>query len=139
MASSTDFENIIMDDKIDFDCNRFTPRFYFRKCPRKRTYMEMLNDNQETTIISRIDNFKLIDKNLKIIEKNIIGNISNDFDNKNNYNMFKINNDEFSNFNQAKKNLFIRRKQEYDEEKEKKFVENYYRIKNAELIILRFG
>ena len=28
---------------------------------------------------------------------------------------------------------------EYDEEKERKFVENYYKIKNAELNKLRFG
>ncbi len=140
MSTKADFEDIIMKGNFDFNFNGFTPRFNFRKCPPKRTYMEMLNDNQETTINSRIDNFKLIDKNLKFVEKNNnIGNIYNDCKNIKNYAMVKINNDEFSNINQAKKNLLIRRRPEYDEEKEKKFVENYYRIKNAELIKLRFG
>ena len=41
--------------------------------------------------------------------------------------------------NKIKKNLVIRKKMEYDEEKERRFVENYYRIKNAELNRLRFG
>ena len=136
MASIIDSEDIIMTNNIDLDINGYTPRFNFRKCPPKRTYIEMLNDNQETTICSRIDTFKLIDKNLKNVENNI-GNIS-DSNNRKILNIFKINNDEFSSINQTKKN-FIRRKQEYDEEKEKKFVENYYRIKNAELNKLRFG
>ena len=135
MASIIDSEDIIMINNIDLDINGYTPRFNFRKCPPKRTYIEMLNDNQETTICSRIDTFKLIDKNLKNVENNI--GISNS-NNRKILNIFKINNDEFSSINQTKKN-FIRRKQEYDEEKEKKFVENYYRIKNAELNKLRFG
>ena len=140
MSKKIDYENIIMENNFDSNFNGFIPRFNFRKCPPKRSYIEMLNDNGEATIKSRIDNFKLIDKNIKMKESNTnIGNIYNDSENRINYTISKLNYDEFSNINQAKKNLFIRRKQEYDEEKEKKFVENYYKIKNAELMKLRFG
>ncbi len=118
------------------DCafNSFYPRFNIRKCPRKRTYLEMLKDSEESTINSRIDNFNLLNKNINYFEKKLS-------ESNNSYDIFRKNNNIFgiSDSNNAKKNFMIKRKLEYDEEKEKKFVENYYKIKNAELIKLRFG
>ena len=98
--------------------------------------MEMLKESNQTLINNRIDNFKLINKNMKSLENN--------FDSKAfNYNAEKVDvllkkNDLFD-MNSIRKNLIVKKKLEYDEEKERKFVENYYRIKNAELNKLRFG
>ena len=50
-----------------------------------------------------------------------------------------MNFNDFNDINKAKKNLIVKKRIEYDEEKERKWVENYYRIKNAELNRLRFG
>ena len=98
--------------------------------------MEMLKESNQTLINNRIDNFKLINKNMKSLENN--------FDSKAfNYNAEKVDvllkkNDLFD-MNSIRKNLIVKKKLEYDEEKERKFVENYYRNKNAELNKLRFG
>ena len=94
----------------------------------------MLKDSEESTINSRIDNFNLLNKNINYFEKKLS-------ESNNSYDIFRKNNNIFgiSDSNNAKKNFMIKRKLEYDEEKEKKFVENYYKIKNAELIKLRFG
>ena len=68
----------------------------------------------------------------------------NNFDSSNfNHNAEKVDilikkNDLFD-MNAIRKNLVVKKTLEYDEEKERKFVENYYRIKNAELNRLRFG
>jgi hypothetical protein len=60
-------------------------------------------------------------------------------ENKNSNSLIK-NFNEYTNLNEVKKNLNIKKSVvEYDEEYERKMVENYYRIKNAELNRLRFG
>ena len=129
--------NIGYDDIIMKDCcsNNFTSYTNYIR-PHKRTYLDMLNNSIEATLNKRIDNFKLINKNMKSLENN--------FDSKAfNYNAEKVDvllkkNDLFD-MNSIRKNLIVKKKLEYDEEKERKWVENYYRIKNAELNKLRFG
>ena len=60
-------------------------------------------------------------------------------ENKNSNSLIK-NFNEYTNLNDVKLNLNIKKSVvEYDEEYERKMVENYYRIKNAELNRLRFG
>ncbi len=94
----------------------------------------MLNDSKQVDISKRIDNYLLnkhVEKNQSLfLEKN---------NNDERDNGVIKNFDDFNNINNAKKNLMIKRTLEYDEEKERKWVENYYRIKNAELNRLRFG
>ena len=132
MSTNLEHDDVIMTD----NSNSFLSRFNIRIYPRKRTYMEMLKESNQTLINNRIDNFKLINKNMKSLENN--------FDSKTfDHNAEKVDillkkNDLFD-MNAIRKNLIVKKKLEYDEEKERKFVENYYRIKNAELNRLRFG
>ena len=121
--------NIGYDDIIMKDCcsNNLTTYIKYIR-PHKRTYLEMLNNSNEATLNKRIDNYKLN----KYAEKNI-----NNFKERDNYLMTNFNG--FNDINKAKKNLMLKKVIEYDEEKERKWVENYYRIKNAELNKLRFG
>ena len=132
MSTNFEYDDVIMTN----NSSNFLSRFNIRIYPRKRTYMEMLKESNQTLINNRIDNFKLINKNMKSLENN--------FDSKAfNYNAEKVDvllkkNDLFD-MNSIRKNLIVKKKLEYDEEKERKFVENYYRNKNAELNKLRFG
>ena len=130
MLAIEDGDDIIMKDNT----SRSLSTLFGYVRPRKRTYIEMLNDTNQLDINNRIDNYLLnkhVDKSRTIyLEKNN----NNEKDN----NIIK-NFDDFNNINDAKKNLMIKRNLEYDEEKERKWVENYYRIKNAELNRLRFG
>ena len=121
--------NIGYDDIIMKDCcsNNLTTYIKYIR-PHKRTYLEMLNNSNEATLNKRIDNYKLN----KYAEKN-----KNNFKERDNYLMTNFNG--FNDINKAKKNLMVKKVIEYDEEKERKWVENYYRIKNAELNKLRFG
>ena len=121
--------NIEYDDITMKDCcsNNLTTYIKYIR-PHKRTYLEMLNNSNEATLNKRIDNYKLN----KYAEKNI-----NNFKERDNYLMTNFNG--FNDINKAKKNLMVKKIIEYDEEKERKWVENYYRIKNAELNKLRFG
>ena len=129
MSAKIGSDDIVMKEST---FSSFWPRFNIRKCPPKRTYLEMLKDSEESTINSRVDNYKLVYKNINYFEKKSTEEKSKTKNNNNNiFGMYDSNN--------PKKNLMIKKKLEYDEEKEKKFVENYYRIKNAELIKLRFG
>jgi len=137
MANKVDTDDIIMEDHIGHRFNEIIPSFNFRKCPSKRTYLEMLNESGDTDMSSRIDNYKLITKNKISFENKFIGNGKNSYDAKKVESLIKMSNDH--DMNKIKKNLVIRKKMEYDEEKERRFVENYYRIKNAELNRLRFG
>ena len=137
MANIIDTDDIIMQDCIGRRFNEIIPSFNFRKCPSKRRYLEMLNDTHDTEMNNRIDNYKLITKNKISFENKYIGNSKNLYESKKVESLIKTSND--NDMNKIKKNLVIRKKMEYDEEKEKRFVENYYRIKNAELNRLRFG
>ena len=121
--------NIEYDDITMKDCcsNNLTTYIKYIR-PHKRTYLEMLNNSNEATLNKRIDNYKLN----KYAEKN-----KNNFKERDNYLMTNFNG--FNDINKAKKNLMVKKVIEYDEEKERKWVENYYRIKNAELNKLRFG
>ena len=137
MANKIDTDDIIMEDHIGYRFNEILPNFNFRKCPSRRTYLEMLNGSHDTERSSRIDNYKLITKNRISFANKFIWNDKNTYDAKKVESLIKISNDH--DMNKLKKNLVIRKKMEYDEEKERRFVENYYRIKNAELNRLRFG
>ena len=88
----------------------------------------MLQDSNQFIINRRIDNYKLMKKSEEI---NYLRNNNNKKDD-----LVLLN---FNKYNEVKKNLLLKKKIEYDEEKERKLVENYYKIKNAELNKLRFG
>ena len=127
--------NIGYDDIIMKDCcsNNFSSYINYIR-PHKRTYLDMFNNSNEATLNKRIDNYNLnkhIEKNKSLYE--------NKNNNKERDNYLITNFDGFNDINKAKKNLMVKKKIEYDEEKERKWVENYYRIKNAELNKLRFG
>ena len=110
--------------------------------PRKRSYLEMMSESGQISINNRKDNYKLINKKKNFIEKKLSESNSNNNNIDKVPNFLNINNrDTFCplDFKTTKKNLLVKKKWDYDEEKEKKFVENYYKIKNAELIKLRFG
>ena len=130
MLAIEDGDDIIMKDNT----SRSLSTLFGYVRPRKRTYIEMLNDSNQLDINNRIDNYLLnkhVEKSRSIyLEKN---------NNDERDNSIIKNFDDFNNINNAKKNLMIKRNLEYDEEKERKWVENYYRIKNAELNRLRFG
>ena len=134
MTSKLD-DDIIMKENIyntNYNtCNRFN--FYFSNYirPRKRTFLQMLHDSNQTDLNYRIENYKL---NKKFEKKENSDNNEN-----NNDNILIKNFNDFSDINKSKKNLMVKKRIEYDEEKERKWVENYYRIKNAELNRLRFG
>ena len=130
MTSKLD-DDIIMEENI-YNTNYNTyNRFNISIRPRKRTYLQMLHDSNQTDLNYRIDNYKL---NKKFEKKENSDNNEN-----NNDNILIKNFNAFSDINKAKKNLMVKKRIEYDEEKERKWVENYYRIKNAELNRLRFG
>ena len=93
----------------------------------------MLYHSKKIILNNRIDNYKLSNKSN---HNNSLLNQDNK-EEKNN-NILSINFDNFNNINKAKKNLMVKKKIEYDEEREKRWVENYYKIKNAELNRLRF-
>ena len=97
----------------------------------------MLNDSKQLTMNNRFDNFRIMNRKMNTLQKYIEDKNINFINNKKKENLIK--NNIFTDFNKAKKNLIVKKQLEYDEEKERKFVENYYRIKNAELNRLRFG
>ena len=135
MSSKLD-EDIIMEDctyknNSLYHFSSFNLPFYFR--PRKRTYLDMLHNSNQIYLNNRIDNFKI---NNQIL--NDSSSLYSYNENKNDNSLIK-NFDEFNILNRAKKNLQTKKKIEYDEEIERKWVENYYRIRNAELNKLRFG
>ena len=137
MSNKTECDDIIMEDNYGYRFSRLFPTINFIKKPRKRTYIEMLNESKQLTVNNRLDNYRIFNKKNKTIQDNTIENNINSNINGKRENI--INDDIFSDFKKAKKNLIVKKKLEYDEEKEKKFVEDYYRIKNAELNKLRFG
>ena len=113
MLVDLDGNDIIMKDNTS---KSFSSLFSYIR-PRKRTYLEMLNDSKQMDINKRVDNYILN----KHIEKNqslyLLKNNNNERDN------YLIKNfDDFNNINKAKKNLIIKRNLEYDEEKERKWI-----------------
>ena len=93
----------------------------------------MLYHSKKIILNNRIDNYKLSNKS-----NNNNSLLNQDNKEEKNNNILSINFDNFNNINKAKKNLMVKEKIEYDEEREKRWVENYYKIKNAELNRLRF-
>ena len=147
MSNQIALDDIVMKDNFDKGCDSYHNFFSrnFRNYTHKRNYLDMLKNSNMTLVNNRVENLKLISKNLKTDER-IYGELNNkDICNKKdrcniNTDLIKdINNYFFSSFNQTKKNLIIKKPLIYDEEKEKRWVENYYKIKNAELNKLRFG
>ena len=115
-------------------CNRVCLPFKSYIRPHKRIFLDMIKNSNQTLLNNRIDNYKLCKK----FEKKESKNNLNDNENKKD-NLLIMNFNNFNDINKAKKNLMVKRMIEYDEEKERKLVENYYKIKNAELYKLRFG
>ena len=130
MLNNIENDDIIMQDNT----SRAFPFFinYIRPC--KRTYLDMLYNSNQLLLNNRIDNYKL-----NKYTQNIQSSFFNNNDNNEKDNSLIKDFDSFNNINSAKKNLIVKKHMEYDEEKERKFVENYYKIKNAELNKLRFG
>ena len=137
MSSKIEYDDITMEDCTSKSYAGCGGRFHFLKYPRRRTYLEMLNESGEGPINSRVENLKLINKIKGTFEDKYNKNIKSYSSSTENGEGLIA--DDFSDINKRKKNLLVKKKLEYDEEKEKKFVENYYRIKNAELNKLRFG
>ena len=130
MINNIEYSDIEM---RDLTSNSFSS-YLNRIRPRKRTYLEMLNNSNEVILNNRIDHYKLNrhTDNYNLLHNNTINNEERD-------NYLIANFEGFNDINNVKKNLIVKKKLEYDEEKEKKWVENYYKIKNAELNKLRFG
>ena len=129
MVSKLD-EDIIMKDNTYNFFSSFSN--YIR--PRKRTYIDMLYDNNISLLTHRRENYELYNE---YKENNSLFN-SNNNENKGEDLIIKNIND-INCIQNAKKNLITKKNFEYDEEKERIMVANYYRIKNAELNRLRFG
>ena len=130
MLNNIENDDIIMQDNT----SRAFPFFINYIHPCKRTYLDMLYNSNQLLLNNRIDNYKL-----NKYTQNIQSSFFNNNDNKEKDNSLIKDFDSFNNINSAKKNLIVKKHMEYDEEKERKFVENYYKIKNAELNKLRFG
>ena len=114
--------------------NLYNTNFFYFLRPRKRTYLEMLYNSNQIHLINRIDNYKIKNKAL-----NDLCLLYHTMINENNTNNPLIKNfEEYNNSKEIKKNLLMKKNIEYDAELERKIVENYYRIKNAELNRLRF-
>ena len=140
MSNKTSYEDITMTDSYDNSFVGLFSSFNYKPC--KRTYLEMMNESGQSSINNRIDKFKIMNKNEKILENKISESISNKNSIEQGPCYLNINKRDIFyplDFKTTKKNLIVKKKWNYDEEKEKKFVENYYKIKNAELIKLRFG
>ena len=130
MLNNIENDDIIMQDNTSHAFPFFIN--YIRPC--KRTYLDMLYNSNQLLLNNRIDNYKL-----NKYTQNIQSSFFNNNDNNEKDNSLIKDFDSFNNINNAKKNLIVKKHMEYDEEKERKFVENYYKIKNAELNKLRFG
>ena len=147
MSNKIDLDDIVMKDNFDKGCDSYHNFFSrnFRNYTHKRNYLDMLKNSNMILVNNRVENLKLISKNLQTTERKDGDLKDNDTKDKKdicNANVGlrrEVNNDFFSSFNQTKKNLIIKKPLIYDEEKEKKWVANYYKIKNAELNKLRFG
>ena len=130
MLNNIENDDIIMQDNT----SRAFPFFINYIRPFKRTYLDMLYNSNQLLLNNRLDNYKL-----NKYTQNIQSSFFNNNDNNEKDNSLIKDFDSFNNINNAKKNLIVKKHMEYDEEKERKFVENYYKIKNAELNKLRFG
>ena len=132
MLSQIEGDDIIMKDCT---CSNYSKFINFIR-PRKRSYLEMINNSGQCHLNNRIYNYKVSDR---------MDKVKTSFNNNININNNQINNNLIMSFNgyndinKAKKNFMVKKRIEYDEEKERKWVENYYKIKNAELNKLRFG
>ena len=132
MLNQIEGDDIIMKDCTSSNYSTFIN--FIR--PRKRSYMEMINNSGQCYLNNRIYNYKVSDH---------MDKVKTSFNNNININNNQINNNLIMSFNgyndinKAKKNFMVKKRIEYDEEKERKWVENYYKIKNAELNKLRFG
>ena len=138
MSNIIEYDDIIMKDSFDTGYRNFFSS-NFKNYVHKRNYLDMLNNSNLSLVNTRIENFKLINKDFKKIEKTFNDNNENINNTKKGGLLKEIDDSFFTDINKTKKNFIVKSKLEYDEEKEKKWVENYYRIKNAKLNKLRFG
>ena len=129
-------EDIMMTDNISSFKSYISTNFGNYR--RKRNYLDMLNNSNTSSLNNRIENYKITCHNKRISEYNKMNTINNN-DAKDECLIRELNSNAFLDFNKIKKNLIVKKKFEYNEEKERKMVENYYKIKNAELNKLRFG
>ena len=135
MANVFDNNDIIMTENNPYSDRRYLSKFNLRLVPKKRNYLEMLSDSNQTLISRRLDNYLLLNKNKKSLDNKFSENVFEKNAKRNNL----INDSNYLDISEIKKKIIVKKKLEYDEEKEKKFVENYYKIKNRELNKLRFG
>ena len=75
MSNKTSYEDVIMTDSYDNSFVGLFSSFNYKPC--KRTYLEMMNESGQTSINNRIDKFKIMNKNEKILENKISESISN--------------------------------------------------------------
>ena len=136
MSNKSIFEDIMMIDNFSSFKNYISTNFGNYR--RKRNYLDMLNNSNTSSLNNRIENYKISCHNKRISEYNKMNKINNN-DAKDECLIRELNSNTFLDFNKIKKNLIIKKKFEYNEEKERKMVENYYKIKHAELNKLRFG
>ena len=111
MSYKYEEDDILMEDALTAYSNlgsNSSNYFKNKKVIRyKRTYYHLLKSTDQLSINKRIDNIVL----------------------NNHFNNFKLNK---NNKDDPKEN-YVNNKKEYDEQLEKQFVENYYRVKNYEL------
>ena len=136
MSNKAISEDMAMDDNFTSFKNFFSTKYGNYK--RKRNYLDMLNNSNTSSLNNRIENYKISCHNKRISEYNKVNKINNN-DAKDECLIRELNSNSILNSNKINKNLIVKKKLEYNEEKERKLVENYYRIKNAELNKLRFG
>ena len=136
MSNKAISEDITMVDNCTSFKNFFSANFGNYR--RKRNYLDMLNNSNTSSLNNRIENYKISCHNKRISEYNKVNKINNN-DAKDECLIRELNSNSILNSNKINKNLIVKKKLEYNEEKERKLVENYYRIKNAELNKLRFG
>ena len=95
--------DVIMKDCSNNGCdsvNKFYVPFSYYIRPRKRTFLEMLQNSNQRILNNRIDNYKFLKKTEKL-EK-----LENNNNNKNE-DLISLN---YNNFNEVEKNLVVKRK-----------------------------
>lgn len=117
-------DNIIMEECTNNSSFIFNKNF--SKYPFKRTYNSMISNSNDMNLIKRIENIKL-EKIYKAQSKDFF------------INNRKINLESYDIGGTQGNKTIIFKPREYNEDKEKKMVENYYKIKNSELNKAIFG
>ena len=124
MSNIIEYDDIIMKDSFDTGYRNFFSS-NFKNYVHKRNYLDMLNNSNLSLVNTRIENFKLINKDFKKIEKTFNDNNENINNTKKGGLLKEIDDSFFTDINKTKKNFIVKSNLEYDEVKVKKWVENY--------------